>query len=93
MVESVLKTVAPSLPVRLVRASRGKGARAEPVAAAFEGGKCLFAGTFPELEDELCALTATGYAGGGSPDRADAMVWALTELVLKASGEPRLRVL
>ena len=71
--------------------SRGKGARAEPVAAAFEAGRCRFAGCFPELEDELCALTANGYAGGGSPDRADAMVWALTELVLRAPGVPRVR--
>ena len=91
MVEAVLRTVAPGLPVRLVHASRGKGARAEPVAAAFEAGRCAFAGCFPELEDELCALTAHGFAGGGSPDRADAMVWGLSELVLKAPGVPRVR--
>jgi phage terminase large subunit-like protein len=91
MVETVLRTIGRALPVRLVHASRGKGARAEPVAAAFEAGRCLFAGCFPELEDELCALTAAGASGGESPDRADAMVWALTELVLKAPGEPRIR--
>ena len=91
MVDSVLKTIAPGLPVRLVHASRGKGARAEPVAAAFEAGRCLFAGCFPELEDELCALTPHGFVAGGSPDRADAMVWALSELVLKAPGVPRVR--
>ena len=91
MVADVLKTVAARVPVKLVHASRGKGARAEPVAAAFEAGRCRFAGCFPELEDELCALTANGYAGGGSPDRADAMVWALTELVLRAPGVPRVR--
>jgi phage terminase large subunit-like protein len=91
MVDAVLKTVAPALPLRLVHAGRGKGARAEPVAAAFEAGRCLLAGCFPELEDELCALTAHGFVGGGSPDRADAMVWALSELVLTAPGVPRVR--
>ena len=68
----------------------GKGARAEPVAALFEARRCLFAGAFPELEDELTAMTADG-AEGHSPDRADAMVWALTELVLRAPAEPRVR--
>lgn len=90
MVEEVLRTVDPHLPVRLVHASRGKGARAEPVAALFEAKRCLFAGAFPELEDELTTITALGHAGR-SPDRADAMVWALTELVLRAPPEPRVR--
>jgi phage terminase large subunit-like protein len=91
MVETVLRTVAPGLPIRLVHASQGKSARAEPVAAAFETGRCLFAGGFPELEDELTALTPGGVAGGRSPDRADAMVWALTELVVNRMAEPRVR--
>lgn len=91
MVEEVLRAVAPGLPIRLVRASRGKVARAEPIAAAFEAGRCLLAGGFAELEDELTAMTAEGFAGGGSPDRADAMVWALSALVLKPLPEPRLR--
>jgi phage terminase large subunit-like protein len=90
MVEEVLRTVDPALPVRLVYAARGKGARAEPVAALFEARRCLFAGAFPELEDELTAITAQG-RGGRSPDRADAMVWAMTELVLRAPAEPRIR--
>ncbi len=90
MVEDVLRTVEPGLPVRLVHAARGKGARAEPVAALFEARRCLFAGSFPELEDELSAMTAQGHAGA-SPDRADAMVWALTELVLRAPATPRIR--
>jgi phage terminase large subunit-like protein len=93
MVESVLHTVAPGLPIRLVHASHGKAARAEPVAAAFETGRCLFAGCFPELEDELTALTPAGFSGGRSPDRADAMVWALTELVVNRAAEPRVRLL
>jgi phage terminase large subunit-like protein len=84
MVSSVLKGAAVELPVRLVHASHGKAARAEPVAALFECGRAKLAGRFPELEDELCGLTiAGGYQGPGrSPDRADAMVWAMTELML-----------
>jgi phage terminase large subunit-like protein len=96
MVESVLRGAAQSLPVRLVHAARGKVARAEPVAALYERGKVFHVGRFPELEDELCGLCAGGaYHGPGrSPDRADALVWAVTELMLKPSGpEPRVRVL
>jgi phage terminase large subunit-like protein len=91
MVETVLRTVAPGLPIKLVHASQGKAARAEPVAAAFETGRCLFAGCFAELEDELTELTPGGYGRSGSPDRADAMVWALTELVVNRAPEPRVR--
>lgn len=91
MVDSVLKTVAPGLAVKRVHASRGKAARAEPVAAAFEAGRCRFAGQFAELEDQLSRFTPGGYSGSGSPDRADAMVWALTELVVRAPAQPRLR--
>jgi len=91
MVETVLRTVAPGLPIRLVHASQGKAARAEPVAAAFETGCCLFAGNFAELEDQLTSLTPAGFSGGRSPDRADAMVWALTELVVNRTPEPRVR--
>ncbi|HWT12836.1 MAG TPA: terminase family protein [Allosphingosinicella sp.] len=96
MVESVLRTVDPELPVRAVRARFGKGRRAEPVAIRFMRGQARFAGAFPELEDELCGLTAGGaYAGPGrSPDRADAMVWALTELICgRPRGEPGIRFL
>ncbi len=93
MVSEVLRSVAPMLAVKQVRASRGKVARAEPVAALFETGKCALGGMFPELEDELTGFTAGGYVGGGSPDRADAMVLALTELMLTTSGVPLLRSL
>ncbi|MGQ0588492.1 MAG: DNA-packaging protein, partial [Sphingosinicella sp.] len=94
MVTSVLKTADPALPVRPVHARYGKGDRAEPVAMLFESGIARLAGCFPELEDELCAMTrGGGWAGPGrSPDRADAMVWALTELMLgKPKAEPRIR--
>jgi phage terminase large subunit-like protein len=95
MVESVLRAVEPQLPLRLVHASEGKVKRAEPVAALFERGAAKFAGAFPQLEDELAGLTlGGGYQGpGASPDRADAMVWALTELMLQRRGEPRIALL
>jgi predicted phage terminase large subunit-like protein len=92
MVASVLRGVEARLPVRLVSASIGKAARAEPVASWFESGRIRLAGAFPKLEDELAAMTVEGYAGTGSPDRADAMVWAMTEL-MKPIVEPRIRVL
>jgi len=84
MVRSVLHAADVALPLRLVHASRGKAARAEPVAALYEAGRVRHAGRFPALEDELCGLSAGGgYEGPGrSPDRADALVWALTELML-----------
>jgi phage terminase large subunit-like protein len=94
MVKSVLQAADPALPVRPAFARFGKGDRAEPVAMLFETGRARLAGAFPELEDELCAMTRGGcFAGPGrSPDRADAMVWALTELLLdKERGEPRIR--
>ena len=91
MVESVLRGIDAALPVTLVSASRGKAARAEPVALRFEAGKARFAGHFPELEDELAGLVAGGgYQGPGSPDRADACVWALSELLLKPERVPRV---
>lgn len=93
MVDSVLKAADLGLKVRLVHASRGKSARAEPVALKFETGKAFFAGEFPELEAELGGMVAGGgYEGPGrSPDRADAMVWAMTVLSETRSGVPRVR--
>ncbi len=96
MVESVLRGADIALPVRLVHASQGKSARAEPVAALFESNRVKLAGRFPELEDQLCGLLiGGGYGGPGrSPDRADAMVYALTELMLrKGGGVPSIRAL
>ncbi len=63
-----------------VTASRGKVVRAEPISVLTEQGKVRFAGNFPELEDELCGFTTGGYTGSGSPNRADAMIWAMSEL-------------
>ena len=95
MIESVLRAADTGLPLRLVHAAEGKTARAEPVAALFEAGKAKFAGAFPALEDQLCGLLiGGGYAGPGrSPDRADAMVWAMTELMLRRVREPSIRFL
>jgi phage terminase large subunit-like protein len=92
MVESVLRSVEARLPVKLVHAHGSKSARAEPVAALFETRRAKLAGRFPELEDELAGLTyGGGYEGPGrSPDRADAMVWAMSELV-RPRAEPRIR--
>jgi hypothetical protein len=65
-----------------VVASRGKAVRAEPISALYEQGKVHHVGVFADLEDQMCNFTASGYVGEGSPDRADALVWALTELML-----------
>ena len=96
MVAAVLRSADAGLPVNLVHAAESKAARAESVAMLFEGGKAKLAGRFPELEDELAGLSyGGGYQGPGrSPDRADAMVWAMTELAAKTGrAEPQIRVL
>jgi phage terminase large subunit-like protein len=94
MVESVLRAAEARLPLTLVHAAKGKVARAEPVAALYERGRVRHVGAFPALEDELCGLVAGGgYEGPGrSPDRADALVWALTELMLGRRAKAGVRV-
>lgn len=82
MVRHTIRTHNPRLPVTLVTASRGKHVRAEPIAGLYEQKKVRHIGRWTELEDQMCDFTTTGYAGDGSPDRADALVWALTELAL-----------
>jgi phage terminase large subunit-like protein len=93
MVESVLRAADQSLPVRLVHAARGKVARAEPVAALYAAGRVRHVGMFARLEDQLCGLMVGGsYAGPGrSPDRADALVWGLSELMLGRRALPSVR--
>ena len=91
MIASVLRAVDYDLTVKLVAATRSKAARAEPIALRFETGRARLAGHFPDLEDQLCALTWSGYQGPGNPDRADAMVWAMTELFEKERPVPRVR--
>ena len=85
MVEFVIKTADKQVAYKEVTASRGKVVRAEPIAALYEQGRVSHVGTLPDLEDQLCNFTASGYVGEGSPDRADALVWALTELMLTGS--------
>ena len=80
MVESTIKTIDPNVPVKLVTASRGKRLRAEPVSALDEQGKIHHVGSFPMLEDQLCNWVPD--SGDPSPDRLDARVWAITELML-----------
>jgi predicted phage terminase large subunit-like protein len=89
MVEAVLREIDPDVSFRAVHATRGKQARAEPVAALYEQGRISHVGAFPELEDEMC----TAIAGGArSPDRLDALVWAVTDLLLRRGAEPRVRL-
>ncbi|WP_420431573.1 DNA-packaging protein [Hyphobacterium sp.] len=92
MVAAVLRAARPGLPVKLVRASRGKRARAEPAAALYAAGRVRHAGRFPALEDQMCAF-GSPEAGSQSPDRVDALVWAVTELLMTPRGAPRLRSL
>lgn len=80
MVKHTLKSVRPDLPVIEVTATRGKHVRAEPIAALYSMGRVSHVGTFPQLEDQMCQMTAAGFEGHGSPDRCDALVWAMTEL-------------
>ncbi len=81
MVVAVLKTVDATVPVKKVHASRGKWLRAEPVAAMYAQGKVKHAGSaFAALEDEMCDFGLGGLSGGRSPDRLDALVWAITDL-------------
>jgi phage terminase large subunit-like protein len=102
MAEAVLREADPSVPVRPVRATRGKYLRAEPVAQLYEQGRVRHVGPFPRLEDEMCDFGAAkgpgGRGGGGyqlssgrSPDRLDALVWAITTLALGPRTQPRLR--
>jgi phage terminase large subunit-like protein len=83
LVRHTLKTVDDAAPIQLVHATRGKRTRAEPVAALYEQGRVHHVGGFPTLEDQLCLWDAQ--SGEISPDRLDALVWALTELIVDVS--------
>jgi len=91
MVAAMLRSVDAVLPLTSVRATRGKFLRAEPVAALYEQGRVAHAGRFTELEDQMCDFGPDGLSSGRSPDRLDALVWALTALLLDGTGEPRIR--
>ncbi|MGC1428933.1 MAG: terminase family protein [Albidovulum sp.] len=89
LVESVVRQIDPLVPYRSVRASRGKIARAEPVAALYEQGRVHHTKGLGRLEDQMCAMTVQGFEGKGSPDRVDALVWALTELMIEPAAKWR----
>lgn len=89
MVRELLMQADASVPLKSVHATRGKRARAEPVAALYEQGRVSHVGGFPALEDEMCSAIGEGSA---SPDRMDALVWAVTELMLRKRAEPKIRV-
>ena len=93
MVEAVIKAHDDTLPVKMVTASRGKIARAEPISTLHDEGRVSFVGYHEELEDQLCAMTPRGFIGEGSPDRADAVVWAISELSGKKAAQPSIRSL
>jgi phage terminase large subunit-like protein len=91
MVRAVIGEVDPAVPVVPVRAFRGKYLRAEPVAHLYEQGRVKHAGVFPQLEDEMCDFGPDALSSGRSPDRLDALVWAVTSLSFGARVMPRVR--
>lgn len=94
MVGEVMMQVDPGISLKAVHATRGKALRAEPVAALYERGKVSHAAGLGRLEAQMQLMTQGGFEGQGSPDRVDALVWALTELMLgQGSGAPKARLL
>ncbi len=96
LVETLVRNIDPLVPYRGVRASKGKAARAEPVAALYEQGRVRHVRGLGRLEDQMCRMTVRGYEGKGSPDRVDALVWAVQELLLDPAAhwrQPRVRTL
>ncbi len=96
LVEEVIRQIDPLVPYKAVHAARGKVARAEPVAALYEQGRVRHAGRLCELEEQMCLMTPRGYEGQGSPDRVDALVWAIHELLVAPAARfrrPRVRAL
>jgi phage terminase large subunit-like protein len=91
MVETLIRQVDASVAIRSVRATRGKFTRAEPVAALYEQGRVCHVGNLPLLEDEMCDFAPGGLSSGKSPDRLDALVWALRDLMLINGAIPRVR--
>ena len=81
LVEANIRSVAPNIPFRAVRASRGKAVRAEPVSALYEQARAHHVGSFPQLEDQMCSFVP-GLTEGSTQSRMDALVWGVTELVI-----------
>ncbi|MGQ0671679.1 MAG: DNA-packaging protein [Hyphomicrobium sp.] len=93
LVATLIRHVDENVPVRQVKATRGKWLRAEPVAALYAEGRVSHVGGFDALEDQMCAFGADGLSKSRSPDRLDALVWALTDLMIDGSGAARVRSL
>lgn len=96
LVQTLIHQLDPMASYKAVRAARSKSARAEPVSALYEQGRVFHARGLAALEDQMCQMTANGYLGKGSPDRVDALVWALHDLMIAPAGKfqhPRLRLL
>ena len=96
LVETVIRQIDPMVPYRGVHASRGKIARAEPIAALYEQGRVKHLRGLGSLEDQMCLMTSNGFQGKGSPDRVDALVWALHDLMIEPAlhwRRPRVRML
>ncbi|WP_458792467.1 DNA-packaging protein [Yoonia sp. MH D7] len=94
MVETILRQESPMVPFRSVHASKGKVARAEPVAALYEQGRVRHLRGLSQLEDQMCQMTTAGFEGRGSPNRVDALVWAIYDLMIapaKGHRDPRVR--
>jgi len=89
LVAEVIRQIDPLVPLKMVRASRGKAARAEPVAALYEQGRVHHLRGLGPLEDQMCRMSLRGYEGRGSPDRVDALVWALHELMIAPAAQYR----
>jgi len=96
LVETVVRAIDPNVAYRAVHATRGKSVRAEPVAALYEQGRVQHLRGLGTLEDQMCRMTSRGYEGRSSPDRVDALVWAITDLLIAPVStwqEPRFRAL
>jgi len=94
LVSEVIRQIDPLVPIKAVHASKGKVARAEPVAALYEQGRVHHLRGLGPLEDQMCAMTIQGFEGKGSPDRVDALVWALHDLMIEPAAKwrrPRVR--
>ena len=89
LVTRLLRSIDKNVPIKTVHATRGKVIRAEPISALYEQKKVFHCGSFTELEDQMCSFTGT--VGGKSPDRLDALVWALTQLSV-STGKPIWRI-
>lgn len=88
MVAQTLRSVRNNIRIKEVRATRGKHVRAEPIASMYEQGRVHHVGSFPQLETQMTQMTTFGYEGAGSPDRVDALVWAMSDLFPAMVGKP-----